>query len=281
MAYSSNGFPTDKVIKYVNKYNPYLINDPETQLLLQNRKWIKKQLIANNIPTPKCAIVDNNNPNHKIIEYDDKIIVNGIEINKPFVEKPLNADDHNVYIYFKNGGSRRLFRKIKNKSSKWSNCSNIRKNGSFIYEEFIESIMDIKVYTVGEKYVYAESRKAPVIDGIVERDVNGKEKRYLCELTNDEKQIAKKVVEIFKQKVCGFDIIRDRMTGKPYVIDVNGYSIVKGESTYHNTCGDIIRSMCLKYVESHRPIQSWLKRNDMNNALMLYSFCESVTKMIL
>jgi inositol-hexakisphosphate/diphosphoinositol-pentakisphosphate 1-kinase len=29
-------------------------------------------------------------------EFDEYIVVNGVQINKPFVEKPVDADDHNV-----------------------------------------------------------------------------------------------------------------------------------------------------------------------------------------
>lgn len=49
------------------------------------------------------------------IEADDYIEVDNMVFHKPFVEKPLSAEDHNVYIYFPasaGGGSQRLFRKV-------------------------------------------------------------------------------------------------------------------------------------------------------------------------
>ena len=48
----------------------------------------------------------------------------------------------------------------------------------------------IQVYTVGPNYAHAEARKSPALDGIVERDVDGKELRYPIILTAKEKQIS-------------------------------------------------------------------------------------------
>ena len=50
------------------------------------------------------------------MESDDVVEVNGVTFNKPFVEKPVSAEDHNIYIYYPSsagGGSQRLFRKVR------------------------------------------------------------------------------------------------------------------------------------------------------------------------
>jgi len=50
-------------------------------------------------------------PEVSLREDGNAIIVDGQVMEKPFVEKPVSGEDHNVYIYFRDGGGRRLFRK--------------------------------------------------------------------------------------------------------------------------------------------------------------------------
>ena len=133
----------------------------------------------------------------EIDEHDDHIEVNGVVINKPFVEKPVDADDHNIAIYYPSsagGGCKKLFRKVGDRSSEfYPEINDVRRDGSYIYEEFIETQgTDVKMYTVGPDYGHAEARKSPTVDGKVERNADGKEVRFPVILTLREKEIARR-----------------------------------------------------------------------------------------
>ncbi|TRY63566.1 hypothetical protein TCAL_11569 [Tigriopus californicus] len=271
IAFHSKGFPLVKAIRYANLRKPYIINNLEMQFDIQDRRSVYNILAKEGIEIPRHAILDRNSPDpdeSSLLEFDDHVEVNGVVFNKPFVEKPISAEDHNIFMYYptsagignNGGGSQRLFRKIGSRSSVYSSESGVRKDGSYIYEDFMPTDgtdvkclfpLTLKVYTVGPDYAHAEARKSPALDGKVERDSEGKEVRYPVILSNKEKLIARKVCMAFKQMVCGFDLLRQvkrcqTANGKSIVCDVNGFSFVKNSSKYYDDCAKILGNMILR-----------------------------------
>uniref|UniRef100_M4BKI9 Inositol hexakisphosphate and diphosphoinositol-pentakisphosphate kinase n=1 Tax=Hyaloperonospora arabidopsidis (strain Emoy2) TaxID=559515 RepID=M4BKI9_HYAAE len=249
VAFFSKGFPFEKAQEYVTLRRPVVVNDLNTQYILKDRREVYRVLLEHDVPTPRHVFLNRDGYGGQIeppevVEGDDFIQVDGVRINKPFVEKPVDGEDHHIHIYYPmsaGGGCKRLFRKIGNRSSEYDpHVNTVRAGGgSYIYEEFLSTQgTDVKVYTVGPHYAHAEARKSPVLDGRVVRDVDGKEVRYPVMLSTEEKQIAYRVCRAFRQTICGFDILRVRDAS--YVCDVNGWSFVKNSEKYYDDCGILL-----------------------------------------
>jgi len=248
IAFYSNGFPLKKAEGYVKLRDPFCFNAIGPQSLLLDRRKIYAKLVAIGVPVPKHVVFDHTDPTTtgKLVQHEDYIEVSEVRINKPFVEKPADAERHDINIYYPDsvgGGTKRLFRKEKNESSAfYPDESAIRTDGAYVYEEYLPTEgTDLKVYTVGPKYAYAEARKAPTLDGRVVRDARGKEVRHPVLLTADEKEFARRISLAFGQMVNGFDILRAH--GRSYVCDVNGWSFVKSSSAYYHDAAAVLRRM--------------------------------------
>lgn len=286
ISFFSTDFPLDKAISYVKLRHPFCINDLLPQALLWDRRLVGAILDHLQVPTPKRLEVSRDGgpqvdaelknvmskklgvtlggfsvtPQVSLREDGNAIIIDDQVMEKPFVEKPVSGEDHNVYIYFRGGGGRRLFRKVGNKSSDLDpSLNHPRTDGSYIYEEFIDvdNSEDIKVYTVGKDYFHAETRKSPVVDGVVRRNTEGKEIRFITHLSEEEKTYAAKICQAFGQNVCGFDMLRCQGGKKTQIIDVNGWSFVKGNEGYYDKAAEILANLCIHVSSSsERPIPS-------------------------
>lgn len=288
ISFFSDGFPLDKAIAYHKLRKPFSINDLPMQKILWDRRICLRILDIMGVPTPKRIEVNRDGgptlessklaehvrgfsgvklegPDDgtgggmpitgkvELVDEGDTLLVDGLTLKKPFVEKPISGEDHNIRIYFgkeheSGGGGRKLFRKIGNKSSEWDKDLVIpravtEKDSSYIYEQFlhVDNAEDIKAYTVGPEFCHAETRTSPVVDGLVRRNTHGKEIRYICNLSPDEQLMAKKIANGFGQRICGFDMLR--VVNQSYVIDVNGWSFVKDNNAYYDKCACILKQM--------------------------------------
>jgi len=239
IGFYSNGFPLEKAIDYVRLVKPIEINRLDKQPLLRNRLSMYETLRAYEIPCPDFMFIDHDSQSGTatVEESDDFIIYNGRKLMKPFVEKPIDGDDHNIWIYYPlavGGGCKKLIRKTDDKSSEFDPfCNKIRRTGAYLYEPFLPTQgLDMKLYMVFSNYSHAEARKAPTVDGKVMRSKDGKEIRYPIALSEFEKVCGALVVKAFGQNFCGFDVLRTK--GGSVVCDVNGWSFVKGNQRYYD-----------------------------------------------
>eukprot|EP00854_Cymbomonas_tetramitiformis_P007463 gene7463-8887_t len=131
---------------YAKLTGVFLLNDLEQQYVLLDRRKVYQILHENNIATPPHLVVSRDGPtgdDPDFEEEEDLVRKHGTVIYKPFVEKPVDGEDHNIMIYYPHsvgGGMKGLFRKRDDRSSEFhAGWNNVRRDGSFIYEAYLRT----------------------------------------------------------------------------------------------------------------------------------------------
>ncbi|GAB0489369.1 hypothetical protein MMPV_000587 [Pyropia vietnamensis] len=246
LAFHSPGFPLSAVSEYAAARQVPLVNSLADQVTLRDRSEIWAALVEAGVPTPDLVVRresavpttttapgaaasasadtvhGNVAPCSGVVTQDGEwLLVDGIRVlRKPFVEKPLDADDHLCIVYHAgDGGASIIERK---RVTHMPDRRAIRPTGSYVYERYHRAVAgaDVKVYAAGGDAFFAETRtRTPA--GVVVRAATA--------LSALELAVARRVAATFGQFLTGFDIIR-ATDGRVLVIDVNGWSIGKAES---------------------------------------------------
>lgn len=103
ISFHSKGFPLQKAQAYARLHRPVCFNDLERAELLLDRRRMYETLTDFGLPTPTYAIHDHTDPSsaEDLVIHEDCVEIKGVRIHKPFVEKPVNADDHCIHIYYR------------------------------------------------------------------------------------------------------------------------------------------------------------------------------------
>lgn len=166
ISFFSDGFPLAKAEAYVALVKPrFVVNDLSAQHLLLDRRRVYNTLLEHGIPVPRHCVMDRDNKVQTLAptatcdadfeETEEFVRVGTTRIEKPFVEKPVDAEDHNVCIYYGHtlgGGMKQLFRKVGNSASQYVEPAEgepyvrVRRDGSYMYEDFMSTGgTDVKV----------------------------------------------------------------------------------------------------------------------------------------
>lgn len=99
-------FPLDKVLRYVKLRTPVLVNNLYMQRYMMDRRDIRNVLQSAGVPTPNAVIVDRQSGD-RVLQSEGGDVLHVYKagggcdvILKPFVEKPVDPEDHSKCYSF-------------------------------------------------------------------------------------------------------------------------------------------------------------------------------------
>jgi inositol hexakisphosphate/diphosphoinositol-pentakisphosphate kinase len=283
ISFYSEGFPFDKAIAYAQLRKPFCVNDLPMQCVLLDRRLCLQILDKIKVSTPKRVEVSRDGgpqvpsdaasvlfentglrisdsvpvPQElELVDEGNAIRVDGVTLSKPFVEKPVNAEDHNIYIYYHKkdgGGGRKLFKRFGDKHSERDETLDIPRSisdpsSSYVYEEFLQANDGdgFRVYTVDPNHYPTETNIWFFVDEIVKRNISRKRLGYVPNFSEEESAWPAKISLAFKQRFCQFDVLRSGEHS--YVIDVNGWSFAEDDMDYRDKAAMVLKNLFLEEI---------------------------------
>lgn len=174
--------------------------DPNYKLYLSPTMNYYKQS-KQNLPFPKSASIFSEKSIDSIIE----------KFQFPLIVKAAKGrQGKGVYKVENKEKLRKLVKKL------------LKEQVSVIIREYIENDGDVRVFTVGFKAIGAMKR-TPTQKGEFRSNISlgGKGEIYDLKEYPKVKELAEKMSELTQTEVAGVDIIINKKTGKPYVLEVN------------------------------------------------------------
>jgi RimK family alpha-L-glutamate ligase len=92
---------------------------------------------------------------------------------------------------------------------------------AIVVREFIPNDGDIRIFTIGYKAVGAMRRIPPKGEFRSNISQGGRGEKFELDNYPEIRNIAEKAAEITRTEIAGVDIIIDKETGKPYILEVN------------------------------------------------------------
>jgi len=124
-----------------------------------------------------------------------------------------------------------------------------KESDSFRIKEFIPNDGDVRVFTVGYKAIGAMKRMPSEGEFRSNISLGGKGDKFDLDKNREVKDMAEKMSKIMRAEIAGVDIIINKDTGVPYVIEVNRGPQFKGLEKYAgvNAAEEIIKYFEMVY----------------------------------
>lgn len=98
-------FPLQKVLRYISLRSPLLINNLHMQPAMMDRRLIRRVLKRAGVPIPPAIYLDRSagdtvtqsGHNQNVLVIDSPCRCSTFSIEKPFVEKPVDPEDHSTF----------------------------------------------------------------------------------------------------------------------------------------------------------------------------------------